>query len=57
MDTKTNDEMMAEIYNMLKDLDDRLSKLETKNSDTGVITQGAPQFVKRFLEKQKEGTK
>jgi hypothetical protein len=42
---------------MLQDLDNRLTKLEASNEEAGVVTNGAPQFVKDFLSKIKEGKK
>lgn len=55
MEIKDTD--LTEIYLMLQDLDNRLTKLEATQPEVGVITNGAPQFVKDFLSKIKEGTK
>lgn len=51
------DEKLKEIFLALKDLDDRLLKLEAEKSDAGVITEGAPKFVRDFVSRIKEGVK
>lgn len=50
---------LTEIYLMLQDLDKRVSQLEEYKQETepGIVTDGAPQFVKQYLSKIKEGIK
>lgn len=50
---------LTEIYLMLQDLDKRVSELEQNKEQTnpGIVTDGAPQFVKQYLEKIKEGNR
>ena len=50
---------LTEIYLMLQDLDKRVSQLEEhkQETDPGIVTDGAPQFVKQYLSKIKEGIK
>lgn len=50
---------LTEIYLMLQDLDKRVSELEDHKEKTepGIVTDGAPQFVKQYLSKMKEGIK
>lgn len=50
---------LTEIYLMLQDLDKRVSQLEEykEKIEPGIVTDGAPQFVKQYLSKIKEGIK
>jgi hypothetical protein len=50
---------LTEIYLMLQDLDKRVGQLEEHKEKTepGIVTDGAPQFVKQYLSKIKEGVK
>jgi len=48
---------LTQIYLMLQDLDKRVAVLEQNKQETdpGIVTDGAPQFVKQYLSKIKEG--
>lgn len=48
---------LTEIYLLLQDLDKRLQVLEEhkQETDPGIVTDGAPSFVKQYLTKIKEG--
>lgn len=48
---------LKDIYLLLQDLDKRVEILEKnkQESDPGIVTDGAPQFVKQYLNKIKEG--
>lgn len=50
---------LTEIYLLLQDLDKRVSQLEEhkQETDPGIVTDGAPQFVKQYLSKIKEGNR
>lgn len=52
-----NKEDLTEIYLLLKDLDERLLKLEAEKTDAGVVMTGAPKFVKDYIDKIKDGRK
>ena len=48
---------LTQIYLLLQDLDKRVAVLEQNKQETdpGIVTDGAPQFVKQYLSKIKEG--
>lgn len=50
---------IKEIYLMLQDLDKRLQVLESQQQKTqaGVVTEGAPKFVKDYIQRIKEEVK
>ena len=50
---------LKEIYLMLQDLDKRVQALEENKtkSEPGVITEGAPSFVKEYIQRIKEERK
>jgi hypothetical protein len=50
---------LTEIYLMLQDLDKRIAKIEELQSKTepGVVTEGAPKFVKAYIQRIKEERK
>lgn len=54
-----NKNELREIYLLLQDLDKRIEALEIEQNKTeaGIVTEGAPQFVKKYLERIKEGGK
>jgi hypothetical protein len=50
---------LKEIYLLLQDLDKRLQALEVNQQKTepGVVTEGAPKFVKDYIQRIKEDRK
>lgn len=50
---------LTEIYLMIQDLDKRLSELEQykEKTEPGIITEGAPKFVKDYIQRIKDDRK
>lgn len=50
---------LTEIYLMIQDLDKRLTQLEEykEKTEPGIITEGAPKFVKDYIQRIKEERK